>query len=78
MTLLAVPIAADTLAEARRLMQLAEAQGAELLELRLDLLPRGAETDLVPLASVPVLGLFAYALSRQARAVPHGVEQSLR
>ncbi|MDD4889446.1 MAG: type I 3-dehydroquinate dehydratase, partial [Phycisphaerae bacterium] len=55
MTRLAVPICAATLDDAADAMRRAERGGADLLELRLDLLPAQAAEKLTPLAKAPVL-----------------------
>ncbi len=55
MTLLAVPIAAGTIAEAERMIRQAEADGAELIELRLDLLAEGSAESLPSKSAVPML-----------------------
>lgn len=55
MTLLAVPICGAALDEAAAAMRAAQQGGAELIELRLDLLPADAERSLPDQAALPVL-----------------------
>ena len=63
MTFLAVPIAAETLDEARRMIRQAEREGAELIELRLDLLPDGAAEALPSLIGLQDANLLELRLS---------------